>query len=53
MKCEKCGKEMYLIKLNIFNRDGSDSHVPHMYDEEQDEDAVVIDTNPNWTGYEL
>lgn len=53
MKCEKCGKEMHMIKVNVFNYDGSDSFVPYMYKEEQDELAVVLDTDKNWTGYEL
>lgn len=53
MKCEKCGKEMYLLNVDVFDCYGSDADVPHMYDEEQDECAVVIDTTPNWTGYEL
>lgn len=52
MKCEKCGKQMHLIDLNVFDREGSDSDVPHLYKCEPDGDAVVIDTTPNWTGYE-
>lgn len=52
MKCEKCGKEMYMINVNSFCRDGSDCFAPHAY-EQFDNDVVVIDTTQNWTGYEL
>ena len=52
MKCEKCGKEMYMINVNLFCRDGSDCLAPHIYDQ-CDDNAVVIDTTSNWTGYEL
>ena len=52
MKCEKCGKELSLINVNVFNYDGTDKFVSHSYNEYY-KDAVVIDTTPNWTGYEL
>lgn len=52
MKCEKCGKELKWIDVNRFNYDGSDSFCSYPY-EEFDYDAVIIDTDPNWTGYEL
>lgn len=52
MKCEKCGKEISSLMVDVFNWDGSD-------DEEElpvvecEEDAFYIDTERNWTGYEL
>lgn len=53
MKCEKCGKEMYLVNVDVFNQNGYDSTVGYLYNEQYDEQAIVIDTNKNWTGYEL
>lgn len=52
MKCEKCGKELSLINVNVFNYDGTDQFVSNSYNEYY-KDAVVIDTTPNWTGYGL
>lgn len=49
MKCEKCGKELSLINVNVFNYDGTDQFLSHSYNEYY-KDAVVIDTTPNWTG---
>lgn len=52
MKCEKCGKEIKNLLVDIFNYDGTDSEYEIPY-QEQDEDAVVIDLTKSWTGYEL
>ena len=52
MKCEKCGNEISRFMLNIFDRDGSDYDYPHSV-EECKENAVVIETTPDWCGYEL
>lgn len=52
LKCKKCGAEIKEIRANVFNYDGSDSfrtfsvkQVPY--------NAVVFETDINWTGYEL
>lgn len=52
MRCEKCGAFLNGLELNMFERNGSDNwyNVP---DEMADEEAVVVDTEQNWTGYEL
>lgn len=52
MKCEQCGKEIESLELNIFNFDGTDRY----YDlpvAECEQNAVYVDANHNWTGYEL
>lgn len=33
MKCEKCGKELSLINVNVFNYDGTDKFVSNSYNE--------------------
>lgn len=52
MICEKCGKEMQSIHVNMFDREGADSFLKYDF-QECEEDAVVIDTKPAWVGYEL
>ena len=52
LRCEKCGFAMPYIAFDLFNFDGSDSFAELDY-EEVDENAVVVDTEQNWTGYEL
>lgn len=52
MKCEKCGHELEEVKVNMFNYDGSDRFYSH-YITEAEEDAAVVETTQNWTGYEL
>lgn len=52
IKCEKCGKELPYIMVNEFLRDNSDADVRSWY-KECEENAVVVETNPAWTGYEL
>lgn len=52
MVCEKCGKELDYLSVDFFNREGADNF-EKTYITEQDEDAVVMDLNQNWTGYGL
>lgn len=52
MKCEKCGKEIDHLLVNIFNHDGSDRECSEPL-QECEEDAVYFDTSMNWTGAEL
>lgn len=40
MKCEKCGKELEHIDINMFDRDGSDDLYSHCF-QECEENAVV------------
>lgn len=51
MKCENCGKEINVLCVNEFYRDGSDgfSKIPI----KEIESAVFFDIDRNWTGYEL
>ena len=52
MKCEKCGLTTDHVLINIFQYDGSDRHekIPIW---ETEEAAVAIETDYNWTGYDL
>ena len=52
MKCEKCGKEIESLEVNVFNYDGSDRYygIPVA---ECEQNAVYVDADHNWTGYEL
>jgi hypothetical protein len=52
VKCEKCGKEIKTLLVDIFNRDGSDSFYTHEI-VEYAENAACVDVDPNWTGNEL
>ena len=52
VKCEKCGKEIHSLIINIFNYDGSDSGY-ELPIAEYEQDAVTVDVNHNWTGDEL
>lgn len=53
MKCEKCGQEITSIEVNFFNDfNGSDSFRKASFKEEK-VDAVVLEIDKNWTGYEL
>lgn len=52
MRCEKCGKELEYIEVGRFTRSGSDFSAKYSY-KEVPQDAVIIDTDSNWTGYEL
>ena len=51
-KCEKCGKEIGILLVNVFDHDGSDSFYAHEI-AEYPENAVCVDVSPNWTGNEL
>ena len=51
MKCEKCGKEINHLEIDMFNYDGSDEWRVTQFEEHTN--AVTIDTNPAWTGYEM
>lgn len=49
--CEQCGEELTSVLASFFLRDGSDAgfEVPVVaYGE-----AVIMELNQNWTGYEL
>ena len=52
MTCEKCGKIIGSVKINVFTREGSDIDVlvPVI---EYDNGAVGIETDSNWCGYDL
>lgn len=52
MKCEKCGFEFEKVNVDMFDHDGSDWFYPHCI-EEVENDAVIVETEQNWTGYEL
>lgn len=52
MKCSKCGKEIQSVNMNMFNQDGSDEYIKHSLNE-CEQDAVVIETSKDFTGYEL
>ena len=52
MKCEKCGKEIDSLLVNVFNYDGSDSDEEFPITECEN-NAAYIDIDANWTGYEL
>ena len=52
MKCEKCGKEINTLLINKFDCYGSDVFCEYPLSE-CDVNSVLIDTDRNWTGYEL
>lgn len=52
MKCEKCGKKIDSLLVNVFRRDGSDAFDKH-YVFECENNAAYVETTQNWTGYEL
>lgn len=54
MICEKCGKEIHEVVINVFTREGSDVDVKiPIYFEDKETNAVCFETNANWCGYEL
>ena len=57
MICEKCGKAIGHVEINTFDRDGSDFDDVAFIEEPEDENGertvALIETNANWTGYEL
>ena len=52
VKCKNCNKELRYIKIDEFDHEGADTFNIRYFDEE-DEDAIVIETTQAWTGYEL
>lgn len=52
IKCDKCGKELEYVNVLVFLRDGSDTWEKHPPIDNGD-GCVIIETNANWTGYEL
>ncbi|MEE1255962.1 MAG: hypothetical protein UHN47_05565 [Lachnospiraceae bacterium] len=52
MKCEKCGKQIDEVKIDVFTREGKDILVlvPII---EYENGAVGIETDTNWCGYDL
>lgn len=52
MKCEKCGHEFEKLNVQTFTRDGSD-YEDKCEAEVCGDEAVVVETSPNWCGYEL
>ena len=53
MKCEKCGKEISYIITSKFLYDGSDYDDTIAIEEDERYNAVIMETERNWTGYEL
>ena len=55
MVCEKCGKKIDYVHMLRFNYDCSDNwrKVYINESENEEEEGVFIDTDCNWTGYEL
>ena len=53
MKCAKCGKEITSISTSRFSYDGSDYEDTLGIEEYDDYNAVIMETDKNWTGYEL
>lgn len=51
MRCEKCGRKIDNLLVDFFNYDGSDSDYEIPLNEQVN--AVFVDVNENWTGYEL
>lgn len=53
MKCAKCGRKMTSIVTSRFSYDGSDYEDTLGIEEHGDYNAVIMETDKNWTGYEL
>lgn len=53
MKCAKCGKEITSIGTSRFDYDGSDYDTTLGIEEHEDYNAVIMETDRSWTGYEL
>ena len=52
MRCEKCGKEISSLLVNIIKW-GSNDREQELPLVECEGDAAYIDTDQNWVGYEL
>lgn len=53
MKCAKCGREITHISTNKFAYDGSDYDISLGIEEHEGYNAVIMETDRDWTGYEL
>lgn len=53
MNCEKCGAKITSIKTSRFSFDGSDYDTVLKIEEDDHFNAVVMETDREWTGYEL
>ncbi|MEE0896782.1 MAG: hypothetical protein U0L88_04035 [Acutalibacteraceae bacterium] len=53
MKCAKCEKEITSIVTNKFAYDGSDYDTTLGIEEDENYNAVIMETDKSWTGYEL
>lgn len=53
IKCEKCGKPIFRIITNYFDREGKDFDEAIMIKEVGPENAVELDMDTNWCGYGL
>lgn len=51
MKCEKCGKEIDSVEVNMFESDGSDDW--YIVEIGEENDVVLFSVLPNWTGNDL
>ncbi len=53
IKCKNCGKVIDKISLNVFLSDGTDMEFDYQLNECEEASSVYIDTDKNWTAYEL
>ena len=53
MRCEKCGALITSIKTSRFAFDGSDFDTVLEIEEDNRFDSVIMETDRDWTGYEL
>jgi DNA-directed RNA polymerase subunit RPC12/RpoP len=53
VKCAKCHKEISHIATSVFAYDGSDYDDTIGIEEDEHFNAVIMETDQNWTGYEL
>jgi len=51
LRCEKCGKMMDCVLVDMFDHNGADSYEKIQIN--PIEDAAVFEVSQNWTGYEL
>ena len=53
MICEKCGKEITRINTSRFSFEGSDYEDSIPIEEDEHFNAVIMETDREWTGYAL
>ena len=53
MRCEKCGALITSVKTSRFSFDGSDFDTVLKIEEDDHYNAVIMETDREWTGYEL